>query len=75
MALDSLITFLRRLNEAGIHYSVGSFRDSVNVLVTTPTNERWEVEFFADGGVEVERFVSQGVEAGEAKLDELFEQT
>ena len=73
MALDDLVAFLRRLDAAGIHYWLGSFRDSVNVVVTTSTNERWEVEFFANGDVEVERFVSQGVEAGQARLEELFE--
>ena len=33
--------------------------------------ERWEVEFFCDGSVEVERFVSNGVDTGDV-LAELF---
>jgi hypothetical protein len=34
------------------------------VLVTVP-GERWEVEFFADGSIEVERFISNGEICGE----------
>ena len=34
--------------------------------------ERWEVEFFADGTVEVERFVSEGGICGESELEKLF---
>jgi len=46
----------------------------VNVQVTTPTNERWEVEFFADGSVEIERFVSTGeIDSDPARLEELFQ--
>ena len=39
----------------------------------TPANERWDVGFFADGSVEIERFVSAGLhDAGPARLEELF---
>jgi len=41
------------------------------VLVTVP-GERWEVEFLADGSVEVERFTSDGEIYGEDTLGELF---
>jgi hypothetical protein len=71
--MNELLTFLRRLDEAGLHYSLGSYRESVNVQVTAPANERWEVEFFADGTVEIERFVSTGVrEAEPSRLEDLF---
>lgn len=43
------------------------------VTVNIP-GERWEVEFFDDGNVEVERFVSTGVVDGAALLDTLIEQ-
>jgi hypothetical protein len=71
--MDALIAFLRRLDEAGIHYSLGSYRDSVNVHVTASGNERWEVEFFPGGSVEIERFVSGGViETNPERLEDLF---
>ena len=34
--------------------------------------ERWEVEFFGDGQVEVEVFKSPGIIGGEEELDRLF---
>lgn len=45
----------------------------VTVHVTVSPGERWEVEFSADGSVEVERFRSEGPEDGgvEALLAEL----
>jgi hypothetical protein len=41
------------------------------VSVAVP-GERWEIEFLADGSVEVERFTSAGEIYGEEALDELF---
>ncbi len=35
--------------------------EAVMVALAVP-GERWEIEFFTDGRIEVERFVSQGVE-------------
>lgn len=73
--MDRLVPFLRRLEDANIHYSLGSYRDAVTVHVTASPDERWEVDFFADGSVEIERFVSQGGVAAadeNALLDALF---
>jgi hypothetical protein len=71
--MDALIAFLRRLDDAGIHYSLGSYRESVNVHVTASGNERWEVEFFPDGSVEIERFTSDGeIETDPERLEDLF---
>ena len=41
------------------------------VLVAVP-GERWEIEFLADGSIEVERFISDGGIYGEEALNELF---
>lgn len=35
--------------------------------------EHWEVEFMADGTVEIEIFESSGEISGAAKIDELFQ--
>jgi hypothetical protein len=67
-----LLRFLDRLEESGLQYFLGHFRETINVLVTTPS-ARWEVEFFADGHIEVEVFRSQGEGMrGEEALAELF---
>ena len=67
-----LTTFLKRLEEAHIHSTLAYHReDTIMVLVTVP-GERWEVEFWGDGAIEVERFVSHGEICGEASLSELW---
>jgi hypothetical protein len=71
--VDALLAFLRRLDDAGITYSLGSYRGSVNVHVTASANERWEVEFFPDGSVEIERFSrTSDIESDPARLEDLF---
>jgi len=70
----NLFEFLDRLEAAKIHFDLGRFRDSVNVLITVP-GARWEVEFFEDGHIEVEVFRSKGIEAdATAALAELFKE-
>ena len=69
--LSRLLDFIGRLDEVSIRYSLRSFRDSVCVAIVVP-GERWEVEFMAEGGVEVERFVSSGDIGDESELEVLF---
>ena len=68
-----LTQFLAQLDAEQIYHSLSHHREeSVMVNVAGP-GQRWEVEFFVDGSVEVERFVSTGDITGEATLAELFE--
>jgi hypothetical protein len=68
VVVEKLLTFLRGLDETGVYYTVASHTApgvaldlaSVTVHVTASPSQRWEVEFFRDGGVEVERFRSDG---------------
>jgi len=41
------------------------------ILVVVP-GERWEIELFGNGNVEIERFVSNGKIYGEEVINELF---
>lgn len=67
-----LTAFLKQLEQESIHYTLASHRDdAIMVLVTVP-GERWEIEFFGDGAVEVERFISTGEICGEEALHELL---
>ena len=69
---DKLTTFLKHLETAHLHYTLASHReDTIMVLVSVP-GERWEIEFFGDGSVEVERFRSNGEIGGEESLQELL---
>jgi hypothetical protein len=70
--LRKLTTFLKRLEAARIHYSLACYREGVLMVLVTVPGERWEVEFWADGSIEVERFVSNGEICGENALSELW---
>ncbi len=68
--MDILLDFCVALNQRKAHYELLVVRpEAVMVLVSIP-GERWEIEFFRDGHIELERFVSQGVDdAGSADLE------
>ena len=70
---DRLLDFLNRLDEAHIFYVLGHTRpDSVMVDIALP-GQRWEVEFMADGSVDVERYESvAGVQNDPDLLETLF---
>ena len=71
-SLGKLLEFLERLESVKLWYRLIHVRDSIMVKVTVP-GEIWEVEFFEDGHIEVERFVSTGSIEGEEAVDRLFE--
>jgi hypothetical protein len=71
--LPRLLNFLNRLDAAHIAYDLKHTRpDSIMIDVSLP-GWRWEVEFMADGSVEIERYRSvAGVEDDPVLLEELF---
>lgn len=71
--LAKLTQFLDRLDEADLHYTLSSVREGAILVAVTQPGERWEVEFMADGDVEVERFRSDGEIRGKEGIEELFE--
>jgi hypothetical protein len=68
----NLYAFLNKLEERKIFFKLGRIRDSILIEIAVP-GERWEVEFFEDGHVEVEKFLSDGTLWPEQELDHLFE--
>jgi len=70
-SLERLLAFLQSLDEAKIWYRLEHVRDSLMVIVAVP-GERWEVEFFPDDHVEVERFISSGTIEDEGILNDLI---
>lgn len=60
-SLGKLLVFLDKLEALKLTYKLQHIRDSIMVEVAVP-GERWEIEFFDDGHVELERFVSSGVQ-------------
>ncbi len=71
--LSKLTHFLDRLDEADVHYTLSSIREGAILVGATVPGEHWEVEFMADGEVEVEVFRSSGDIEDESNLDALFE--
>jgi hypothetical protein len=70
-AFEKLLDFLVHLEQHGISFQLKYIRaDTVMVLIYN--GGYWEVEFFADGHVEVEVYTSRAGVEGEEVLDELF---
>jgi hypothetical protein len=53
--MTNLLNFISALQDAKIHFRLGCYRDSIMVVVPTPS-KYYEVEFFADGRIEVQTF-------------------
>ncbi|MBN3873685.1 hypothetical protein [Nostoc sp. JL33] len=69
---SKLVTFLNQLEQEKISYTLAHHRDETIMVNVAVAGERWEVEFFEDGSVEVERFISSGEMNGEEVFSELF---
>ncbi len=69
---DQLMAFLSDLEQAGIRYTLAHHRDEALMVIVAVPGERWEIEFLADGTIEVERFTSSGEIYGAEALSELF---
>jgi len=72
-ALQKLLDFLSKLHEHKISYRLSNPREESIMAVIDVPGERWEVEFFADGHVEVEVFKTTVEIEGEEALARLFE--
>jgi hypothetical protein len=67
-----LTAFLSDLEESGISYDLAHHRDEAIMVKVAVPGQRWEIEFFDDGSVEIERFISSGEIYGAEMLSELF---
>lgn len=71
-SLARLLEFLNQLEEHRIPYRLEHNRDEAIMILIAVPGQRWEVEFFRDGQVEVERFLSSGNIQSEELLEELL---
>jgi hypothetical protein len=69
--LDKLIDFLGELETRNIYYKLNKIRDSILVEIAVP-GERWEVEFFANGNIEIEKFLSNGEIYNDSEIENLY---
>jgi hypothetical protein len=70
--MDGLLDFLSKLEEHNIYYRLNKVRDAILVEIAVP-GQRWEVEFFRDGSIEVENFLTTGEIEGPSVLDAIFQ--
>lgn len=70
---ERLLDFLNRLDEAHIFYAVSHTRPNSMMVAISLPGWHWEVEFMADGSVEIERYESvTGVQSDPKLLDAVF---
>ena len=69
--MKKLIDFLNKLEENKIYYKLNKVRDAIMVEVAVP-GQRWEIEFFKDGQIEIEKFLSNGEIYSESEIESLF---
>ena len=69
--MKRLLEFLDLLEQKAIYHRLNKVRDAIMVEIAIP-GQRWEIEFFDDGRIEVEKFISEGVLYDESALDTLF---
>jgi hypothetical protein len=60
-ALSNAAGLCRELDRRHVAYQLLIVRDRALMISVAIPGERWEIEFFEDEHVELERFVSQGV--------------
>lgn len=70
--MKELIKFLDILEEKKIYYKLNKVRDAIMVDIAVP-GERWEVEFFQNGDIVVEKFISQCKIYDKSELEFLFD--
>lgn len=72
--MQPLLTFLAELKKRKIHFALEhNSEEAIMVLVAVP-GERWEIEFFPDGTLEVEIFGSAAEVSSGARAQELVQQ-
>lgn len=64
--------FCRELDRRHAAYELRIVRNEVLMLSVAVPGERWEIEFFEHGRIELERFISQGVVEAPEALAELL---
>ena len=69
--LGSLLRFLNQLEAWRISYRLEHFREDTLMVTLSVPGERWDVEFFADGNIELEIFGSSS-EVSSTSMEELI---
>ena len=72
--MTKLLKFLSRLEQLKIHNRIEHNRDESIMVITDVPGQKWEIEFFNDGNIEIEIFKSDGEIRGESELERFFKE-
>src|SRR5437867_3080907 len=67
-----LLALLQRLDESRVSYRMEHSRDDAIMVLAYAPGEYWEIEFTADGDVDIERYRSDGRIHEESELQQFF---
>jgi hypothetical protein len=73
MTFEPFFKLCAELDRRHVAYEIRNIRENVLMIRVSVPGERWELEFFEDGSIELERFVSAGVDADAAAPTRLLE--
>jgi len=71
--MQKLLDFLSQLESKKIYYTLTKIREEAIMVQVTVPGQRWEIEFFSDGEIEVEVFSKSSGVQGEDLLKQLFD--
>lgn len=71
-AIANAAALCRELNAKRIPYQLLIVRDEALMVSVAVPGERWEMEFFEDGHIELEKFSSEGVDDAPSAPSELL---
>jgi len=70
--LETVLSLLKRLQGARIYYTLAhNQEDAITIQVVVP-GQRWEIDCYVDGAIEVEIFKSDGTMQDATIIDRLF---
>lgn len=70
--MGAVIAYVLWLTTSGWVRDLGAGYRALTLYITASAGEVWEVDFHDDGTVDVERFITTGIEEEEANLDSLL---
>jgi hypothetical protein len=70
--MEDFLSFLQDLGKHSLTFRLDSVRPPAVMVIVNVPGHRYEVEFFADGHIEVERFTSPGDIGGRELLAEIL---
>ena len=71
-ALENVSRVCQQLDQRNVRYQLLVARPEALMISVAVPGERWELEFFDDRSVEIERFISAGVESLPDAIDRLL---